>query len=163
MEDHYPRLPFVQENTSSVVNLFFINHGSTYVHDAKMVSSLFYLDFKGTRPPPHDPQITASLKDIINKAVASEPASGEDVAHGAGIWNTYQTSVLTKDMIKALEAGTARIYLASHAEWTTNKVADHFDACSWVQPLDWGNMSGVKNVDPKTTNPVWHSCQCDFA
>jgi hypothetical protein len=158
MDFGYPHgLPLEQANKGTELNVVFGNKGSTYTHDSTMKGALFYVDFHGIVPPPtHDEQMERSLKDQIAKM--SSPGSG-DVAPGAGIWSTYYTTLLTQSMYEALEAGTARIYLAVYAEWTTNKIPDHVNVCAWLQPVSWSRADALPAAfDPTKGEPVWHGC-----
>ncbi len=155
VEFSYPHLPFEKVNDKSYVDVYFNNKGSTYVHDATMKGALYYVDFHGSRPPDSDPQLRKNLMDAMALIV---PPVGTDIAPGDSIWNSYETQVLTQDVIDKIEAGTARLYWVSHAEWKTNGIPDHADMCDWLQPSTWGIRPGVNSGDPTKTPPVWHGC-----
>jgi hypothetical protein len=157
MDLGYPHgLPLEEPNKAAELNVVFANKGSSYTHDSTMKGQVFYVDFHGTVPPTtHDEQMERSLKEQVGRI--SSPGL-EDVAPGAGIWSTYYTTVLTQDMYDALEAGTARIYLAAYAEWTTNKIPDHVNVCGWLQPVSWSRADSLSSFDPTKSKPIWHSC-----
>jgi hypothetical protein len=154
----YAHLPLEKPDEATTVNVVFANKGSTYTHDSTMKGDIFYVDYNGLVPSPlHDEEMSRRLKEQVAKITF---ASFEDIAPGAALWSTYSTRVLTQNMYNALEAGTARIYFAAYAEWTTNKIPDHVNLCVWLQPVSWSRAAAFSpsTYDPSKADPVWHTC-----
>lgn len=155
----YPRLPVEQANAPALLDAYYVNYGSTYVHGASVRGKLFYVDFKGVHAPQHAEDVETSIKDVLAKM---EFPGRSDVAPGDAVWSSYETPlVLTEAMIQAMNLGTARIYFAALVEWTgVNGVADHVTTCKWLQPSAWSNepRGNLPKPDMSKLEPVWHEC-----
>jgi hypothetical protein len=82
--------------------------------------------------------------------VIPEVSGTQDIAPGAALWTSLMTqSVLTKDMVDAMQAGTSRLYFVAKASWVTNGIQDYTDSCLWLQPFTWA---------PTAKEPIWHVC-----
>jgi hypothetical protein len=159
IELNYPRLPVEQANKPASIDIGYSNPGSTYVHGASIKATVYYVDFHGIQAPPLS---TKALMSPLKEAFAkTEPSAPSDVAPGDGIWNSYETSVLTEGMINAINMGTARIYLLAYAEWASvGGVSDHVNTCLWLQPAAWVTRLRPDLPLPDVTKvvPNWHTC-----
>lgn len=103
----------------------------------------------------HDQQMEDSLRA---KVTALSPPGAADVAPGEAIWASYDTSILTQQMVEDIQAGTARMYFAGRADWKSNGALDYAWSCVWLQPSTWGGRPGARQPDPKKDEPIWHKC-----
>jgi len=149
----YHGLPVEQANRETRIEVAYYNKGSTYTHESTMRAGLFYVDFHGTRPPEHNPAIQTQARD----ALAKLDSGRYDIAPGEGVFNTYETGVLTGDMIDNMNLGTARIYLFGYTAWTNQQGSDHVNTCLWLQPSLW-SKSYDPSLDVTKAEPTWHEC-----
>ena len=147
----FTQLPLVQASEPVMLNVFFYNRGSTYVHHATMTGAFFLVDFSGRRPTPAQEEQVKSRINAVENSVP--PQSDNDVAPGEAVWNTYTTAPIDSDTVMKIRLGTARLYLGTRASWTVGNTADHVDECAWLEPTDL-----APGADPSKARPLLHIC-----
>lgn len=150
----YRDMPPDQLGKPVSIDIGYYNVGSTYTHHSATVGILIYVDFNGAKPKTHDPDVKQKVVDAIAKL---EIRGTEDVAPGDGLFNSYSTQPLTKDMLEKINLGTARIYYAGHAEWESVAGKDQVTSCIWLQPSAWAK-SAIPSIDITKAQPAWHEC-----